>query len=188
MYIAFRRRCQLALADMYFSEFEIVKKLLFAIRCCRGIKYLSSLRTELSEFQAQSLRCQRNYVRDFLSTELTESYEKLRIEIQADIEVLLTESEEASANVVEKCVYCDGVIDDGKLMCGDNHELPRCCLSMTQVSILNKKSCMQCFTITHDDQDILMQLFPNNDANELICPMCDSPFHGYPFTAEEHCG
>lgn len=130
-----RRRWLLLQADAILSEFEIVKKLLFAIRCCIGIKYLTSLTTPLTDFQCLSLKCQRALVRQFLSTDLTNNYELLRIDFQPDIEILLTESESSIVNIVEKCVYCDGLIEGDQLICAENHDMPRCCLSMVQVCV-----------------------------------------------------
>lgn len=161
-----------------------MKKLFFAIRSCCGIKHLLEINEKLTEFQALSLRCQRNFVRGFLNADLSANYESLRRDIQPEVELLLTESEEACAEVVEKCVYCEAEIESGKLMCNENHDLPRCCLSMTQVPLLNYKSCMKCFIIVHDDQEKLKQLFADNITQVNICPMCDLPFYGYPFTAE----
>lgn len=142
--------------------------------------------SKLSEFQALSLTCQRNFLKHFLSSDLLEAYERLRNEIQPELEMLLTESEESCENVVERCVYCDDVIDDGKMMCGDSHDMPRCCLSMIQVPILNKTACIQCVTHRLDDENLLRtQLFPNDIPNdELNCPLCDERFYGFPDTIE----
>lgn len=121
------------------TEFDIVKKLLLTIRYCRGIQYLSSL-TSLTDFQALSLQCQRNYVTMFMSDDLTPSYEQLRLGMQADIEVSLAESEPNERQQQEKCTYCDANIETGKLMCNDEHDMPRCCLSMVQVCVFRPEN------------------------------------------------
>lgn len=77
--------------------------------------------------------------------------------------------------VVERCPYCDTPIDPIKCICEQEHELPKCCISLTHIPMMGQYQCKHCQLFAFDDTQKLKQIMPSQNTNEPICPLCDLP-------------
>lgn len=99
-------------------------------------------------------------------------YDLLKKEFHPIIEVLLIETEHFDELATENCAYCSEVIKIGKLVCVNEHNLVRCCISMVQVQMLSERHCPSCEVIAMDDLNLLYEII-EPQQNEVLCPFCD---------------
>lgn len=84
-------------------------------------------------------------------------------------------------NQIEKCNLCDEVIDEfwNIRSCPQGHKLPRCTLTLLQITSLEYRECSICSQIFHSCLDEIYE--------EPQCPFCDVPLlhNSYGFDIEE---
>lgn len=159
-----------------FAEYGFLTRMILAIRSYRIIKHLSRKTRTLGEFQRLAMLCCRTELRDFLSLSIFDEYDAIKLPFHSKIEEILAKTDGCVRSIDEFCVYCDKVIDQKTRMCSDNHNFPRCCISLIQLPLMQQqRQCTKCEMFALDDRDRLNEILPIDlRINEIICPMCDS--------------
>lgn len=80
------------------------------------------------------------YLRNFLKSEFLEEYTEMRLAFEEIFTLLMDRVSSLDETVPEICVYCNEFVVNGELMCPDNHNMARCCISMVQVRSVNRFS------------------------------------------------
>lgn len=160
------------------GEYNILKKIIFAIRSYRILSFLSQIKKKLNEFQIVSAICHRTSLRDFMLLSIFDEYEAIKIPFHPDIEELLQKTDKFEKMMNETCAYCEMPVDQTTGMCDDNHDFPRCCFSSIQVPIMNQRQCTRCHIFALDDISQLNQILPISFQikDDIHCPLCDLPF------------
>lgn len=160
------------------GEYDILKKFIFAVRSYQALTYFNQL-SDLKPFQILSAQCHRRSLREFVDMSIFEEYEIIKMQFHPAIELLLNETHTFDERLLEQCVYCNQPIEHGKEVCSENHELPRCCISMVQLPLMNERECTRCQIFALDDIEMLKLALPDDvqivDDDDLICPLCDMP-------------
>lgn len=126
-------------SNILLAEYEIIKKIIFAILSVQRLTHINSLKGIRTSFQLLSACKHRAYLREFIEFDIVNEYEILKKTFCPTIQVILAETEEFDKGPCELCVYCEQEIEAGKLMCKNDHDMPRCCVSMIQVRQVKKK-------------------------------------------------
>lgn len=169
------------------GEYNILKKFILAIQSYSILLRLNKNAKKLSKFQIISAQCHRTSLYDFINLSIFDEYEAIKVQFHPLIEMLLTASEGLDKRAVEKCAYCDGPVDRIKGICEQEHDLPRCCISMTQIPMMNQLQCIHCQSFALDDITKLRQILPSLNTDEsLICPICDLPMDRPHLTFFDH--
>lgn len=172
-----RQKNRLTESGNLLGEYNILKKFILAIQSYSILLYLKKKSKKLNEFQIISAQCHRTSLYDFMNLSIFDEYEAIKVQFHQAIETLLTATDDLDKRGTEKCAYCDEIVNRSKWMCEHEHDLPRCCISMTQVPLMNQRQCLQCQSIALDDIAKLKQILPSITSDEPICPICDVPMH-----------
>lgn len=158
------------------GEYDIAKRFIFAIRSYQTLSLFRKTKDELNALQIISAQCHRVYLRGFVELSIFEEYEIIKLQFHPAIEELLAQTKFFDGGIGERCSYCDEPIELGKMLCNDEHDLSRCCITNTQVPMMNQQQCTRCQLFAIDDMTIL-KLFPNvfEIDGTLVCPLCDLP-------------
>lgn len=158
------------------GEYDIAKRFIFAIQSYQVLSLFKKTKTELNALQLVAAQCHRFSLRDFIELSIFDEYDVIKKRFHPAIESILSATECFDGCVAEGCSYCEEPIEFGKNMCNDEHDLTRCCITRTQVPLMNQQQCVRCQLVAIDDMDIL-KLFPNVSEidGDLICPLCDLP-------------
>lgn len=157
------------------GEYNILKKFIFAIHSYSTLMHLNENSKKLNQFQIISGQCHRTTLYEFINLSIFDEYEAIKMPFHHVIENLLSATDDFDKRAVEKCVYCDGAVDRVKGVCEKEHDLPRCCISMTQIPLMNQRQCIHCQSVALDDMTKLKQVVPSITSDEPICPLCDVP-------------
>lgn len=163
------------------GEYNVLKKFILAIQSYSILTHLNQHPKKLNEFQIISSQCHRTSLYEFNNLSIFDEYEAIKAKFHIDIEKLLTQTDSLDKRAVEKCVYCDLPVDRINGICEQGHDLPRCCISMTQIPIMNQRQCIQCQSFALDDVEKLNEILPSFKSDDLtddaapICPLCDVP-------------
>lgn len=176
------------------GEYNVLKKFILAIQSYGILTHLRRNVKKLTQFQIISAQCHRTALYEFISLNIFDEYEAIRAKFHAAIETLLTETDAFDKRAEEKCVYCDLKVDRIRGVCEQEHDLPRCCISMTQVPLMNQRQCVQCQSFALDDVTKLKQIMPSIKSETMhaavaapICPLCDLPMERPHLTFFEYC-
>lgn len=170
-----RQKNRLTESGNLLGEYNILKKFILAIQSYSILTYLRENSKNLNEFQIISAQCHRASLYEFINLSIFDEYEAIKVQFHSAIEILLTATDDFDKRAVEKCSYCDGPVDRLKGVCEQEHDIPRCCISMTQVPMMNQRQCMHCQSIALDDITKLQLIIPTINSDEPICPLCDVP-------------
>lgn len=160
------------------GEYNILKKFIFAIHSYTLLARFNSktLTKKLSEFQKLSAKCHRTALQDFINLCIFDEYEKIRTEFIQLIEKLLIATDKLDDDkIIEKCAYCDAPIDRNTGVCSDEHDMPRCCISLVQIPLNGQYQCSHCQLFALDDTTKLKQIIPTQNDHVPMCPLCDLP-------------
>lgn len=169
------------------GEYNILKKFISAIQSYSILLRLNKNTKKLTQFQIISAQCHRTSLLEFMNLSIFDEYEAIKVQFHPLIEALLSASEGLDRRGVEKCAYCDEPIDRIKGICAQEHDLPRCCISMTQIPMMNQLQCVHCQSVALDDVGKLKQIIPSLNIDESInCPICDLPLDRPHLTFFDH--
>lgn len=168
------------------GEYNVLKKFILAIQSYSILSQLNINAKKLNEFQIISAQCHRTSLYEFINLSIFEEYEAIKVQFHPMIEALLSATDEFDQRAIEKCVYCDTAVDRINGMCGQEHHLPRCCISMIQIPMMNQRQCTHCQSFILDDIEKLKQIVSSLDVNQPICPVCDLPVDRPHLTFFEH--
>lgn len=160
-----------------YGEYNVLKKFIAAIQSYAILKRLHQNANDLDEFQIISGQCHRTVLNEFINLSIFDEYEAIKEQFNRQIEDLLTSTDEFDTRAVERCAYCECAVDRVKGICDQNHDIPRCCITMTQIPIMNQRQCRHCQLFALDDVDKLKRIVPTIDSDEPICQLCDTPMH-----------
>lgn len=161
------------------GEYNILKKLIFAIHSYTLLVRFNgkSMVKKLSAFQRLSAKCHRAALQDFINLCIFDEYEKIRGEFIQLIEKLLIATDKFTDDdkIIETCTYCDAPIHRSTGLCSDEHEMPRCCMSLVQIPLNGQYQCSHCQLFALDDMAKLKQIVPTQNDHVPVCPLCDLP-------------
>lgn len=158
--------------------YNILKKFIFAMHSYTLLMRFNSKANanKLTPFQKLSAKCHRAALQDFLNLCIFDEYEKIRSEFVQLVEKLLIATEKLDDDkIIETCAYCDAPIDRRTGVCDDEHDLPRCCISLVQIPLNGQYQCAHCQVFALDDTMKLKQIMPTQSDNVPVCPLCDLP-------------
>lgn len=90
------------------------------------------------------------------------------------IEQILVETENVFEKAHECCIYCKKDILFPGLVCSQEHQFPRCCITLVQCELSAERYCPQCKHQVIDNDDLLKSvLLPDEELN---CPFCGFEF------------
>lgn len=172
------------------GEYNILKKFILAIQSYSILSRLNKNTKKLTQFQIISAQCHRTSLRDFINLSIFDEYEAIKVKFHSLIEALLSASDGLDKRGVEKCVCCDGPVDRIEGICEQDHDLPRCCISMIQIPMMNQLHCIHCQSFALNDMTKLKQILPSLNTDEslncLVCPVCDLPMDRPHLTFFDH--
>lgn len=168
-----RQKYRLKESSQLLGEYEILRKIVFVIWAIRSLSHLNGQREQLSTFQMEAANGLRAFLHTFLQMDVTNVCETLIKRFQPTVELLLTETEHFAEFPPVSCVYCDQPIEVGKLMCVEEHDMPRCFLTQVQVPLMNRRYCARCQVAVIDDLELLRQVTAERKMEEFCCPLCD---------------
>lgn len=168
-----RQKYRLKESSQLLGEYEILRKIVFVIWAIRSLGHLNGQREKLSTFQMEAANGLRAFLRTFLQMDVTNVCETLIKRFQPTVELLLTETERFGEFPAVSCVYCDQPIDVEKLLCAEEHDMPRCFLTQVQVPLMNRRYCARCQVAVIDDLELLRQVTGERKMEEILCPLCD---------------
>lgn len=89
----------------------------------------------LTAFQYLSGKCLMKYLIAYLETNQTENQSiPMKELVIKQVNRLMREAQGIfQESIPEFCVYCNETIEPEHMTCPDNHDMPRCCLTMVQV-------------------------------------------------------
>lgn len=87
----------------------------------------------MTNFQKLSIKSMVIYLKNFLTNDFLKEYQEIRLLFQEILVILFDRVDFIDASAPEICVYCNEFVENEKLMCPDNHNMARCCISMVQV-------------------------------------------------------
>lgn len=160
------------------GEYNILKKFIFAIQSYTLLVRFNSKSgaKKLSAFQKLSAKCHRAALHDFINLCIFDEYEKIRAEFVQLIEKLLIATDKFDDDkIIETCSYCDAPIGRNTGVCSDEHEMPRCCISLVQIPLNGQYQCSHCQLFALDDTMKLKQIVPTQHDHVPMCPLCDLP-------------
>lgn len=160
------------------GEYNILKKFIFAIHSYTLLMRFNNktIAKKLSAFQKLSAKCHRAALQDFINLSIFDEYEKIRTEFIQLIEKLLIATDKFDDDkIIETCAYCDASIDRSTGFCNDQHELPRCCISLVQIPLNGQFQCSHCQLFALDDTIKLKQIMTTQNDDVPMCPLCDLP-------------
>ncbi|XP_031626263.1 uncharacterized protein LOC116342686 [Contarinia nasturtii] len=155
------------------SEYNVLKKFILTLQSYSILLHLNKIAKKLNEFQIISAQCHRRSLYEFINLNVAKEYESIKVQFHPLIETLLTKSDGLDKRAIEKCAYCDAPVDGVKGVCELEHNLPRCCISMVQIPLMNQRQCIHCQSFALDDISKLKQILPS--LKSIICPLCDLP-------------
>lgn len=168
-----RQKYRLKESSQMLGEYEMLRRIVHIIWAIRSLSHLNGQRGQLSVFQKEAAHGLRAFLRAFLQIDVTNVCETVIKRFRPMIELLLTETKHFDEYSAISCVYCDQPIEVGKLVCADDHDMPRCFLSQVQVPLLNRRYCTRCQVTAIDDLELLRQVTGNYQMDEVCCPLCD---------------
>lgn len=122
---------------MYDSQFHMAKRTILAITYYRQvISILDNCQENIdsmTNFQKLSTKSMVIYLKNFLKNDFLEEYAEIRLLFEKLFVLLFDRVQFLESSAPEICVYCNDFIENGKLICADNHNMARCCISMVQV-------------------------------------------------------
>lgn len=160
------------------GEYNILKKFIFAIHSYTLLMRFNNktVAKKLDTFQKLSAKCHRVALQDFVNLCIFDEYEKIRAEFIQLIEKLLIATVQfGDDKIIESCAYCDEPVDRHTGVCRDEHDLPRCCISLVQIPLNGQYQCVHCQSFALDDTTKLKQIMTTQNANVPMCPLCDLP-------------
>lgn len=168
-----RQKYRLKESSQLLGEYEILRKIIYVIWAIRSLSHLKGQRTDLSAFQMEAAHSLRAFLQIFLHMDVRNVYETLIKRFHPTIELILSETKHFDEFPPISCVYCDQIIEIGKLICTDEHDMARCFLSQVQVPLMNRRFCIRCQVAVIDDFDKLQQMTGIRDMEKICCPLCD---------------
>ncbi|XP_055623515.1 uncharacterized protein LOC129766943 [Toxorhynchites rutilus septentrionalis] len=183
----FKKRCQ-SIADSLLGQFQFVTMMIDAIHAAKVIYYFLNLCQsvgELSYMQLLTVRCLRNFLRDFAAGVFPGDFEHVHITFKPIVEEIVTRTNELLANATvqlqqEECMFCGMTISDTNQVCSLNHQTFRCSITKQQIPVRNIETvCSMCDRYSLD-VEILTEIFNYDSGNVPIyyryCCLCDLPF------------
>lgn len=169
------------------GEYNILKKFILAIQSYTILLRLSKNPKKITQFQIISAQCHRRALLEFINLSIFDEYEAIKVHFHPSIESVLSATDGFDKRGIEQCAYCDGPIDSIKGICEQEHDLPRCYISMTQIPMMNQVQCIHCQSVVLDDITKLKQILPSLNTDDAInCPICDLPMDRPHLTFFDH--
>ncbi|KAJ6646372.1 Interferon-inducible double-stranded RNA-dependent protein kinase activator A like A, partial [Pseudolycoriella hygida] len=173
---AFYKRKTLTKDSNYlWHEFEYIRKMILAITYYKRLRYLMNIENfnDLLPFQKLAGKSWRAYLNTFLEEDTgLKEYLLARNTLKINFDILLAETAGFDTFPSEFCLYCEKEIEVNKLACPDKHEIPRCCVTLLQVPLDNRRVCRQCDAVALDDISKLQEA-TRMKMEQFYCPLCD---------------
>lgn len=135
--------------------------------------HVTSSTEPLKQCQMLSGKCLLNFVDSFIE----KHFDKDGIKVNEAIMLLLAEHTNSGPilqylkSTEEYCIFCKRPIKPDTMKCEQNHNVPRCCITLMQLPITASRNCEQCGSSALNDIEIDFPFFLS--SQKLECPICD---------------
>lgn len=147
----YSRKSHLTEAGIYDTHFHLAKRTILVLTYFRQISAIFDACEDnidrLTNFQKLSAKSMAIYLRNFLKTDFLAEYTEMRFAFQQIFTLLFDRVRLLDETVPEICVYCNEFVVNGELVCPDNHNMTRCCISMVQVHALETLIAIENFLV-----------------------------------------
>lgn len=147
------------------GEISEAQPLIFIHTACNYLEHLKN-KTSLLEEQKLSINLLRMYLEVYLAGEENEEVTPLSKRVKD----ILQKISQFNSNCVESCNLCGEAINDLSwkvTKCPQGHVLPRCAITLLQITVMHYRICKICGLIFHPCLD--------HEFGETRCLFCDVP-------------
>ncbi|KAM7356951.1 uncharacterized protein ACRADG_002509 [Cochliomyia hominivorax] len=166
------------------SELQILEPFLQLLHILSRLRYLKQLHNKaikLSKFQELSIVCMqlqlKHLLNDFIASNskeeenmLQQAGDKMSLFVVDEFEKYKFETDTEFSKQIEYCMICNQAIISF-LKCQQDHEIKRCTVSSTQLTLFKTKYCPHCFALARNDEAAnLQELYSAEEC--ITCIYC----------------
>ncbi|XP_058461282.1 uncharacterized protein LOC131436540 isoform X2 [Malaya genurostris] len=183
----FKKRCQ-SIAEVLFQQSQFVAMVIEILHAAKVIYYFMFVRQsfpQLSYNQLLTIRCLRNYIKDFVDDSFPGDLEHVHLSLKTVMEEVLAHANELLSSAPqqpyhEECSFCGEAIADTKQSCPQNHQTFRCSLTKQQIPVRKEETMCAMCDRSSLDVELLGEIFYGDGGHLSIyyryCCVCDLPF------------
>ncbi|XP_053686651.1 uncharacterized protein LOC128736195 [Sabethes cyaneus] len=163
----FKKRC-LSIADILCNQSQFVATVIEILHAAKVIYYFLYIRQtfnlQLSYMQLLSVRCLRNFMRDFVEDSFPGDFEHVHIALKPVMEEVIGHANEILSGASQKplqeeCTFCGERIAYEKQTCSESHQTFRCSLTKQQIPVQKVETVCEMCDRSSLDVELLAEIF-----------------------------